>query len=101
MIPKEKERHMHLHGTLSVLSRAEEDQLHRAALDVLEQTGVRVESPEIVARLAEFGAVPARDGERVTFPRSVVEAAIAASDDGWPPVARTMLPSAATNSCSA
>ena len=49
------------------------------ALSILEKTGVLVENPQSFARLTEMGLPGNRETHRVTFPRPMVEAALASA----------------------
>ncbi|MCL4367781.1 MAG: trimethylamine methyltransferase family protein, partial [Actinobacteria bacterium] len=61
---------------LAGLSGAELDLIHGATLDVLERSGVVVESDAALDILDEGGCVVDRAARRVVMPRAVVEAAI-------------------------
>ncbi len=64
-------------GRLKVLSDEQVDVIHEASLTLLERTGVRFDSPEAIRGLREDGALVHPTQKNVlTFPRSMVEAAI-------------------------
>lgn len=56
-----------------VLSREEEDAIHRAMLRILSEVGVKVESNLVVERLLACGGEVADNGERVKFPPHFIE----------------------------
>jgi len=57
----------------NVVRREDAEQIHRAALRVLEDTGVQVESEELLRLLSEFGGSADFDAQRVRFPEAKVE----------------------------
>jgi trimethylamine--corrinoid protein Co-methyltransferase len=59
----------------SVLSGAEEKRIHEAALCILEEVGLDVKLPSLVAKLREHG-FPAPAADRVLIPRAKVEEAL-------------------------
>lgn len=59
-----------------ILSDAQLEQIHWAALEILRRTGVRVHEPESLAILQEAGC-QVSDGNLVRFPAAVVESALA------------------------
>ena len=60
---------------IQALTREEEDRIHEAALEILEEVGLRVESPSLASALSERGfPLPAAD--RVLVPRARVESAL-------------------------
>jgi trimethylamine--corrinoid protein Co-methyltransferase len=61
---------------LSVFSDADLDDLHRGTLEVLERTGVFVESDEALDVLADGGCRVDRESKNVKFPPHVVEDAV-------------------------
>jgi trimethylamine--corrinoid protein Co-methyltransferase len=63
-------------GTLKVLSDIDIQNIHRTALDALEQIGLADAPPTGVAYLTGAGAIQGDDG-RIRFPRAVVEDALA------------------------
>lgn len=63
-----------------VLSESQMQDLHAAALRVLAQTGVQVESEELLGLLADFGGQVDRDSQRVRFTASLVEGFIQESE---------------------
>ncbi len=67
-------------GYYSPLSQTEVEQIHRAALRVLEEVGVQVESPELLSTLGEFGGRVDDNAQRVRFPAPWVEQFINDSD---------------------
>ena len=68
------------------LDESEIRQIHEASLEILEKTGISVESPEVRKILAENGLTS--DGEAVKFPRSAVEDCIAKNLRKFPIVDR-------------
>ncbi len=67
-------------GFFSVLTQSQIEDIHRAALRVLHETGVQVESQELPALLGEFGGAPDFGTERIRFAVAWVEQFIADSD---------------------
>ncbi len=67
-------------GYYSPLNQVEVEQIHRAALQVLEEVGLQVESTELLARLGEFGGRVDHEIQRVRFSSSWVERFIGDSD---------------------
>jgi trimethylamine--corrinoid protein Co-methyltransferase len=67
-------------GFFSVLTQSQVEDIHRAALQVLHETGARVESQELLTLLGEFGGEPDHDVERIRFSPAWVEQFIADSD---------------------
>ena len=67
-------------GLYGVLTRAEVEQIHRSALQVLHRVGVRVESPDLLTMLADVGAQVDLGEERARFAPASMEAFISASD---------------------
>ena len=63
-------------ATLAVLSEAEIRQIHAATLDILEQTGVEVNSPRMLATLEAKGLSVDQDSRIVRFSRSCIEDAL-------------------------
>ncbi len=63
-----------------ILSQPQMKDLHAAALRVLEETGVQVESGELLGLLAEFGGRIDRDRQRVRFASAWVEQFIQESE---------------------
>ena len=63
---------------VKVLSDKQVEMIHEASLKILERTGVRFDSPDARRRLVDAGAVdhPSRK-DVMTFPRNVVEEAVA------------------------
>jgi trimethylamine--corrinoid protein Co-methyltransferase len=59
----------------SVLSGAEEKRIHEAALCILEEVGLKVALPSLVAKLREHG-FPTPAADRVLIPRAKVEEAL-------------------------
>jgi trimethylamine--corrinoid protein Co-methyltransferase len=59
--------------TLKVLSDAEIEQIHRASLEVLERTGVMVQSGKLADALKHAGAEQGKKGGNIRFPASLVE----------------------------
>ena len=58
-----------------ILEKSDCEQIHAAALQVLERVGVRVDDPEVVSRLQEAGA-KVTDGNVAHIPSSIVEWAL-------------------------
>ena len=71
---------MRMWGQCSVLSAAEEEAIHQAALDILSKVGVVVESESLLNRLEEQGGQVERSQMRVTFTPSRVERFLNESD---------------------
>ena len=63
--------------TLHVLEPSLPGRIVDEALTVLERTGVHIEDEHALARLATVGLAPDKATNRVTFPRAVVEKALA------------------------
>lgn len=61
---------------LSMLTPEQIEQVHRSALDLLANLGVRVDSPSVCQLLAEKIGASQLDGSRVRFPAEVVEWAL-------------------------
>lgn len=61
---------------IQALSESERIRVHETALEILQSTGLRVDSPSLRARLEREG-LRALDGDRVSLPRAAVEAALA------------------------
>ena len=59
---------------LVVLPEGKLDLIHQAVLDVLRETGVRMESPWALEFLAGHGCRVDRESQRVRFPAELVEA---------------------------
>lgn len=62
-----------LRATVEVLTQAEMEQIHNAALSVLEKTGMHVPHDEVLRRCQLAGAVVESPSQVVRFPRSVME----------------------------
>ncbi|MCX6986336.1 MAG: trimethylamine methyltransferase family protein [Lentisphaerae bacterium] len=73
-------------STWKALDESEIKQIHEASLEILEKTGISIESAEVRKILSAKG-VPS-DGEVVRFPRSVVEDCIAKNLRTFPMVDR-------------
>lgn len=56
-----------------VLSSREIEQVHDAALQIMEHTGFQIHGDRIVGLLANGGAIVERDNNKVRFPRKLVE----------------------------
>jgi trimethylamine---corrinoid protein Co-methyltransferase len=67
---------------LQVFSDADLDDIHRGTLEVLERTGVFVESDEALDVMADGGCRVDRETKVVTIPPQIVEDALAAAPDG-------------------
>ncbi len=63
-----------------ILSRAEVEEIHRSALRVLAEVGVKVESRELLSLLAEYGADVEFEAQAARFSPAWVEQFIADSD---------------------
>ena len=59
---------MKVWGSWKLLSEREEEMLHETTLQILSEIGVKVESDEVLARLADFGAQVDRT-KQVAFSR--------------------------------
>jgi len=64
----------------SILTQSQIEDIHHSALRVLHDTGVRVESQELLTLLAEFGGEPDSGAQRIRFAPAWVEQFIAESD---------------------
>jgi trimethylamine--corrinoid protein Co-methyltransferase len=71
---------MKVWGSWKLLSEQEEEILHEAALRVLGEVGVKVESDEVLERLADFGAQVDRTKRVAFFTRRFVEDFLASSE---------------------
>jgi hypothetical protein len=71
---------MKVWGRWKLLSEQEEEILHEAALRVLGEVGVKVESDEVLERLADFGAQVDRTKRVAFFTRRFVEDFLASSE---------------------
>ncbi len=60
---------------ITVLAREEEERIHEAALEILEEIGLQVESPGLASELRERG-FPSPAADRVLVPRVRVEGAL-------------------------
>ncbi len=60
---------------IAALAREEEERIHEAALEVLEEIGLQVESPALASELKERG-FPSPAVDRILFPRARVEGAL-------------------------
>jgi trimethylamine--corrinoid protein Co-methyltransferase len=60
---------------ITALAREEEERIHEAALRVLEEVGLQVESPALASELKERG-FPSPAADRILFPRARVEGAL-------------------------
>jgi trimethylamine--corrinoid protein Co-methyltransferase len=60
---------------ITALAREEEERIHEASLQVLEEVGLRVESPALRSELKERG-FPSPAADRILFPRARVEGAL-------------------------
>ena len=69
---------------LQVLSDSEMGEIHEASLDVLEETGLMVESEELAAYLGNNGCLADSNTGIVRFPREIVEQAIKTSPSSFP-----------------
>ena len=67
-----------LQPRMRVLSREQALAIHAAALEILGKTGVRMEHPGALEMLAKAGC-PVSDGEWVTIPPHLVEAALSSA----------------------
>jgi len=63
-----------------MLGRAEVERVHRSALRVLHEVGVKVESETLLSLLGDYGGEVGPDEQRVRFPSAFVEQFIADSD---------------------
>ena len=61
-----------LNSEIKVLSDEQRERVHGAALDVLEEAGIRVEDDELRDQVKGRGAVPGDDAHRVSIPRELV-----------------------------
>jgi len=57
---------------MSILTRDHIDQIHAASLELLETVGVKVDHPDVLAKLHAAGAERDVDGVTVRFPRALV-----------------------------
>ena len=64
----------------SVLTQSQIEDIHRAALQVLHGTGVRVESQELLSLLGEFGGEPDFEDQRIRFSPPWIEQFLAESE---------------------
>jgi trimethylamine--corrinoid protein Co-methyltransferase len=64
---------------LSLLTEGQIAQVHEYSLKILENTGVRLDSPELAARLAKTIGQTSLSGDRIRIPRQVVEWALKAA----------------------
>jgi len=62
---------------MSVLSRDDKQKIHQAALSILEETGIKVESPEVLDMLAKAGAKVDQGSQRAWLDERLVSAALA------------------------
>ena len=69
---------------LQVLSDSEMQEIHEASLDVLENTGLLIESEELVEFLGQKGCLTDPKTGIVRFPRAIVEKAIETSPSSFP-----------------
>ncbi|MBN1460978.1 MAG: trimethylamine methyltransferase family protein, partial [Armatimonadetes bacterium] len=61
---------------MSFLTSAQIEQMHHVSLDLLESVGVKIDHPEIVARLEAAGAEADSEGLSVRIPRRLVQKSI-------------------------
>jgi trimethylamine:corrinoid methyltransferase-like protein len=64
----------------SLLTQTQIEDIHRSALRVLHETGVRVESEDLLRILGDFGGQPDLEAQRIRFTRAWTEQFIADSD---------------------
>ena len=63
-----------LYEPIRYLDRAEMDAIHGAALDILADTGMRIDSEEALDYLAAYGCTVQRATQRVRFPAKSLRA---------------------------
>ncbi|MCL5994636.1 MAG: trimethylamine methyltransferase family protein [Chloroflexi bacterium] len=68
---------------IGVLSAAEQETIHQAALTLLDRTGLRIKSPRLLGRLLHRGVPGDATAKTVYLPPSVVAEALAAAPRVW------------------
>ena len=65
-----------LQEPIRVLSKGDMEKIHSAALTILDEVGMRIDSDEALAYLAQAGCRVQQEGMRVTFPPRIVQGCV-------------------------